>query len=178
MKRLLMHVCCGSCSIIAIERTSPIYDVVLYFSNSNVYPQGEYEKRLENTQKIAEIYGIEMINDTYNLKDWLIQIKGYENEPENGKRCSICINYRLDRTATYAREQKFDIFTTTLTTGPQKNAELINSIGRALEIKYGIEFYDSNFKKKDGFKRSVEISKKYNLYRQNYCGCKFSIKKL
>ena len=177
MKKLLLHACCGPCSIIAIERTTPNFEVVLFFSNSNIYPKDEFEKRLNVAKKVAEIYGIELIEDAYDLQDWVAQVKGYENEPEHGKRCNICINYRLEKAAFYAKKHNFDVFATTLTTGPQKNAEEINSIGRSLGIKHDIEFYESNFMKKDGFKRSAELSKKYKFYRQNYCGCKFSIKK-
>lgn len=177
MKTLLLHVCCGPCSIIAIERTKSNHEVVLFFSNSNIYPKEEYEKRLNTAIKVADIFNTKIIKDRYNPQDWLNKIKGYENEPEHGIRCNICINYRLERTAKYAKENNFEIFATTLTTGPQKNADLINSIGKSLGKKYRIEYYESNFKKKDGFKKSVELSKKYNFYRQNYCGCKFSIRK-
>ncbi len=177
MKRLLLHVCCGPCSIIAIERTKPKYDVVLFFSNSNIYPKEEYEKRLNTAMKVADIFKTKFNKDRYNPQDWLNQVKGYENEPEHGKRCDICIKFRLERTATYAKANGFNIFATTLTTGPQKNAERVNSIGMAIGKKYGIEYYESNFKKKDGFKKSVDLSKKHKLYRQNYCGCKFSIRK-
>ncbi|MFX1450846.1 MAG: epoxyqueuosine reductase QueH [Promethearchaeota archaeon] len=177
MKRLILHVCCGPCSLIAIERTKPSYEVVLFFSNSNIHPKEEYKKRLNTAIKVADIFKIKLIKDRYNPQDWLNRVEGYENEPEHGKRCNICINYRLERTAKYAKEHNFDIFTTTLTTGPQKNADLINQIGVLLGKKYGIEYYESNFKKSNGFKRSVELSKKYHFYRQNYCGCKFSIRK-
>ncbi|NVM03819.1 MAG: epoxyqueuosine reductase QueH [Candidatus Helarchaeota archaeon] len=177
MKKLLLHTCCGPCSIIAIEQTKPNYEIILFFSNSNIHPKEEYEKRLNTAIKVSDIFNTKIIVDRYNPQNWLNKIKGYENEPEHGKRCTICINYRLERTAKYAKEQNFNVFATTLTTGPQKNADLINSIGRSLGKKYGIEYYKSNFKKKDGFKKSLDLSKKYNFYRQNYCGCKFSTKK-
>ena len=177
MKRLLLHVCCGPCSIIAIERTKPDHEVVLFFSNSNIHPKEEYEKRLNTAMKVADIFKTKLNKDRYSPQDWLNKVEGYENEPEHGKRCNICINYRLERTAKFAKAHGFNIFATTLTTGPQKNAKLINSIGRALGKKYGIEYYESNFKKKDGFKKSVDLSKEHKFYRQNYCGCKFSIRK-
>ncbi|MHA1378903.1 MAG: epoxyqueuosine reductase QueH [Candidatus Helarchaeota archaeon] len=177
MKKLLLHVCCGPCAIIAIERLTTIYDVVLYFSNSNIFPQEEYQKRLDSTKKVAELYKKKIMEDNYDQKEWLDKISGYEDEPEHGKRCAICIDYRLERTAYFARQNKFDAFATTLTTGPQKNAKLINIVGNKLSKKYSIEYIESNFKKRNGFKRTVEVSKKHGLYRQNYCGCKFSIRK-
>jgi len=177
MKTMLLHVCCGPCSIIAIERLMPIYKIILFFSNSNIYPQDEYKKRLETAKKVAELYKLELVEGSYNSQDWFCQVKGYENEPENGKRCDICVKYRLEKTVEYAKQHNFNIFATTLTTGPQKKADKINSIGRSLGETCGIEYFESNFKKKDGFKKTVELSKEYNLYRQNYCGCKFSIRK-
>ncbi|MHA1299212.1 MAG: epoxyqueuosine reductase QueH [Candidatus Helarchaeota archaeon] len=177
MKKLLLHVCCGPCSTIAIERLIPKYKVTLFFSNSNIYPEEEYKKRLETAKKVAELYKIDIIEDKYDQKEWFKTVKGYEKEPEHGKRCNICIKYRLEKTARFAKSNNFKIFATTLTTGPQKNAILINEIGGLTSRKFNIEYFESNFKKKDGFKRSVEISKVHDFYRQNYCGCKYSIKK-
>lgn len=176
MKKLLLHTCCSNCSIIAIERLSQNYDVVLFFSNSNIFPEEEYIKRLNATKKVAELYRRIIIEDKYNQKEWSNEIKGYENEPEHGKRCFICIDYRLNRTANFTKTNSFDAFATTLTTGPQKNADMINSIGKKVGLIHNLEYIESNFKKRDGFKRSIEVSKEHNLYLQNYCGCKYSIR--
>ncbi len=174
MKTLLLHVCCGGCATVAVERLIDDWKISLLYSNSNIFPREEYEKRLADAKKIANLHDLDLLEDEYNEKEWLEEIKGLENEPERGKRCNKCIEYRLKRTVQKAKEKEFETFTSTLTTSPHKNTEFINETGQNLANIYGIEFLSLNLKKKDGFKRSVELSKKHDLYRQEYCGCRFS----
>ncbi len=147
------------------------------FSNSNIYPEGEYLKRLEEARKYCRKIEIKLIEINYNYKNWLEQIKGLEKEPEGGKRCLKCYKIRLEEAAKEAKKRNFDYFTTTLTISPYKNFAEIKEIGDNLGKQYGVEFLDIDFKKKDGFRKSVELSKKNRLYRQHYCGCEFSINK-
>jgi len=176
MKKLLLHVCCAPCSTHVIETLKKEYDLTLFFYNPQIEPLKEYEKRL----KEAEFYAIEMdiplIVGDYDILDWHDCIKGHENDPEEGERCSLCFRYRLEKTAQLAKENGFELFTTTLTVSPYKNAELINNIGKELSEKHSIGFLESDFKKDDGYSHSIELSKRHNLYRQNYCGCIFSKK--
>ncbi|RMF55403.1 hypothetical protein D6745_02350 [Candidatus Woesearchaeota archaeon] len=172
MKKLLLHVCCAPCSTHSIEELKKDYKVTLFFSGSNIYPKEEYEKRLNEARKIAKIYDLELVEDSYNHAAWREFIKGLEAEPEGGRRCEKCFEFNLKRARDYAEEHGFDLFTTTLTISPHKNSQKIFSIGRKLG-----RFLEIDLKKKDGFRRSVELSKKHGLYRQNYCGCEFSIRK-
>ncbi len=175
--KLLLHTCCACCSAYVIELLKKDYEITLFFSNSNIYPKQEYEKRLENAEKISKIMNVKLIADEYNHQEWLKTIKGYEQEPEKGKRCEICFRFNLERTAEFAKQNNFEIFATTLTISPHKSHTLINKIGSGLSKQYNVKYLESNFKQKDGFKHSTELSKKHNLYRQIYCGCKFSKKK-
>lgn len=174
MKKLLLHVCCAPCSTHAIDLMKKDYEVALFFSNSNIFPKEEYERRLENARKIAEIHALELIEDNYDHNAWLNHIKGLEPEPEGGKRCLKCWEFNLGRTADYAARRGFELFTTTLTISPHKNSRAIFEIGKRLD---NARFLEIDFKKNDGFKHSTELSKKLNLYRQNYCGCEFSMRK-
>jgi predicted adenine nucleotide alpha hydrolase (AANH) superfamily ATPase len=145
------------------------YDVVLFFSNSNIYPREEYGKRLANAGKIAKHYGLELVEDEYDHSKWLSAVKGLETEPEKGKRCLKCFEFNLKRASDYAKSKGFDFFTTTLTVSPHKDSDKIFEIAS----KFG-NFLEMNFKKKDGFKHSLELSEEHDLYRQEYCGCEFS----
>jgi len=165
--KLLLHVCCAPCSTHAIETLMKDYEVTLLFSNSNISPKEEYDKRLNNAKKISKIYKLKLIEDKYNHKAWLEFIKGFEHEPEKGERCKKCFEFNLKKTNNFAKD--FDYFTTTLTISPHKDSNKIFEIGN----KYN-KFLNINFKKEDGFKHSIELSNKHNLYRQNYCGCEFS----
>jgi predicted adenine nucleotide alpha hydrolase (AANH) superfamily ATPase len=143
----------------------------MFFSNHNIAPIEEYDKRLEAARKLAGEWGVELIEDTYDHEAWLTAIEGYEDEPERGLRCGKCFDYSLGRTSAYALKHGFDSFTTTLTVSPHKISKMLFEIGK----KYpGYEAWD--FKKKDGFKRSNELSRELGLYRQNYCGCEFSLR--
>lgn len=174
MKKMLLHSCCGPCSTQVIDVLKNDYDLTIFYFNPNIYPNEEYLKRLEEQKRYAKIVGVEVIEGDYNEKSFLEDIKGLELEPEGGLRCSKCFEYRLRQTAKLAKEKNFDIFSTTLTVSPHKNSKIINEIGEKISQEEGIEYFAGDFKKKDGYKKSIEFSKQYNLYRQNYCGCRFS----
>ena len=172
MRKILLHTCCAVCAPACVERLrSEGLEPVLFFSNSNIAPKKEYDKRLETARKLADIQNIELIEDTYNHKAWLNAIKGYENEPEKGKRCERCFDFSFRRTADYAQLHGYEKFTTTLTVSPHKISRMVFAIGAQYP---GFQAYD--FKKKDGFKRSNELARELDLYHQSYCGCEFSLK--
>jgi len=186
-KRVLLHACCGPCSTIAIERLiSDGFKPVLFYYNPNIAPYSEYKKRLENLRLVADHFKIDLIipfeTEQEYLEEhsrWRDSVKGYEDEPEEGKRCSICYAYRLKKASEFAKKNKFDKYSTTLTTGTAKKACIINPIGKSFETdkeKQKNQFLEYDFKKKDGFLRSVRISKELGLYRQDYCGCEFSLR--
>ena len=178
--KLLLHSCCAPCSSYVIEYLSDYFDISILYYNPNISPIDEYLKRKKEqirliksikTKNKLDIIDCDYDNDIYEDK-----IKGLENEPERGNRCTICFNLRLDKTASMAKKLNYDFFATTLTVSPYKNSNLINEIGIKLQEKYNIKYLVSDFKKKNGYKRSIELSNKYNLYRQNFCGCKYSKK--
>lgn len=174
-KKLLLHICCAPCSTHVVEKLSKDYQVAGYFYNPNMYPEKEYELRLQEAKRLFEEMGVEFIcQEKYQHEQWLKCCAGLENEPEGGKRCLKCYRFRLERTAEKAKELNFDIFATTLTISPYKKAVLINPIGAEIAQKYQLEFLSADFKKQGGFQQSLELSAKHNLYRQNYCGCEFS----
>lgn len=174
--KLLLHSCCAPCSSYVIQVLSECFDIEIFFFNPNIYPEEEYTKRLEEQIRLVKEMGLEynVVGTRHNSHLFYDAVKGYENMGEGSKRCYRCFRLRLDKTAEYARSNGFDYFTTTLTISPLKNAAKINEIGMDLEKKYKVKFLNSDFKKNNGFKHSVDLSKKYNLYRQNYCGCIFS----
>jgi predicted adenine nucleotide alpha hydrolase (AANH) superfamily ATPase len=173
--KLLLHICCAPDQTVAVERTAEEYQVIGFFSNSCIEPRGEYYKRLEDARKLADIQSIELIDDEYLPEAFLALAKGLEKEPEQGKRCWKCFEYRMRLTAEKAKNSGFDKFATTLTVSPHKDADFINQTGEALAWELDIEYLATNFKKQAGFQRSVELAKLYGLYRQNYCGCRFSL---
>ncbi len=179
-KKLLLHVCCGPGSTTALERLFPEYDVTGFFFNPNIAPEREYILRRDEAKRYAlEVFGskVGFEEGAFRPDVFPEAVKGYENEPEGGHRCEICFRLRLEETARYARENGYSHFCTTLTVSPHKNALLINRLGEELARNYeGLTYLPSDFKKRNGFGRSVEISKKHELYRQNYCGCVFSMK--
>ncbi len=174
MKKLLLHICCGPCGLYVYEKLRLEYDVTGYFYNPNIHPKKEYEFRKEELKKIAEIYNWNIVYAEYDMKDWFSFIKGYEKEPERGKRCSLCYKFRLEKTFQYAKQNNFDIITSTLSISPHKNTDQINIEGYALSENYGIEFLGESFKKKNGFNIGKEMGKKLNVKRQDYCGCSYS----
>lgn len=177
--KLLMHVCCGPCSTACLGLVADYFDITLLFYNPNIHPKFEYDKRYGELLKFVNIknskgYNIKIVNAIYNEQEYFNKVKGLEKEKEGGKRCTECFNLRLEYSAEYALENGFDYFTTTLTVSPHKNSQLINEIGNSLEKKYNIKYLFSDFKKNEGYKKSIELSREYNLYRQDYCGCIFS----
>ena len=178
MKKLLLHSCCGPCSTAVIEKliADGNYDITVYYFNPNITDPAEYEHRKsEQKRVIKELYpGVEFIEGNYNPREYFELVSGYERDPEGGFRCSLCFTLRLEETARYAKEHGYECFDTTLTVSPYKSYDTICAIAKQLQNKYGVEYLAGNYKKKDGYKRSVELSKQLNLYRQHFCGCEFS----
>lgn len=174
---LLLHICCISCGAYVSRLLSEKYKVTYFFYNPSIFPESEYKKRLAEARDIAKKYNISFVTGPYDHQAWLERIKGYENEPEKGRRCQLCYYDRLKTAAVLAEKKGFDYFTTTLTISPHKDAGAISKIGKELENEFRIKFLDQDFKKQEGFKESVELSRKLNLYRQTYCGCEFSYRK-
>ena len=177
MKKLLLHSCCGPCSTHVISQLKDKYDLTIFYCNPNIFPKEEYEKRLSEQKRYAKLIGIEVIEAEWNEDEFLELVKGHELDKEGGDRCSICFNMRLSATARKAKELGYDLFATTLTVSPHKNTLVINSIGENISQEERIPFLPENFKKKDGYLHSIQLSKDAGLYRQNYCGCRFSIRK-
>lgn len=177
--KLLLHVCCAPCSSYVLDYLSSYFNISLFFYNPNIAPKKEYDKRINELNKFVNDFNndIKIIEGSYDNNLYEEMIKGLENEPEGGKRCLTCFNIRLEETAKKASLLNFDYFTTTLSVSPYKNAITLNSIGKNLENKYDIKYLYSDFKKNDGYKKSIELSKKYQLYRQDYCGCLYSTSK-
>jgi len=173
-ENVLTDVCCGPCAIPLVD--NPELKVVFYLTNSNVHPFSEYVKRLQAIRQVSKYYKNDLIIDSYNPKEWMDFVKGFELEKEGGKRCELCYRFRLEKTAMYAKDHGYKKFTTTLTTGPGKKAETINQIGKEIAAKYGLEFIELDLKRKGGFLKSISMSKKLGLYRQTYCGCIYSLR--
>lgn len=174
---LLLHACCAPCSSYVLEYLSPHFEITLFFSNPNISPEEEYQKRLCELKKLVLEMGlsVKIIEDDYSPEDFFDMAKGLETLPEGGERCRKCYQLRLHTTAALAKQGGFDYFCTTLSISPYKNAQWINEIGEELSKEFGVPFLPSDFKKKNGYKRSIELSRKYDLYRQNFCGCVFSM---
>lgn len=175
---LLLHSCCAPCSSYVIEYLSKYFKITVFYYNPNISPDNEYRYRADEQKRLIESMPlenpVEFLEGEYNPADFFEASKGLENEPEGGARCAKCFNLRLSKTAETAQQGNYDYFTTTLTISPLKNAQLINNIGKELSKKYNVPYLLSDFKKKNGYKRSIVLSNEYNLYRQNYCGCVFS----
>ena len=175
---LLLHSCCAPCSSYILENLSKYFKITIFYYNPNISPLEEYLKRKEEQKRLIRemkcLFPVSIIDCDYDNSLYEEKIKGLENEPERGGRCSVCFRLRLEKTALKAKKLGFDYFGTTLTVSPYKNANLLNEIGKELENTYQVSFLVSDFKKKNGYKRSIELSKEYHLYRQNYCGCKYS----
>lgn len=178
MPSLLLHACCAPCSSACLEYLSGHFDITVFYFNPNISPQSEFEKRLaEEERLLSELPlegGVKLIAGQYDYSRFLDISKGLEDCPEGGERCFRCYRLRLEETARLAKERGFDYFCTTLTISPLKNAEKLNEIGYEAAEKYGVSWLPSDFKKKEGYKRSIELSHQYNLYRQDFCGCAFS----
>ncbi|MFC1788080.1 epoxyqueuosine reductase QueH [Patescibacteria group bacterium] len=174
--KLLLHACCGTCSALLPERLSKDYQVDLFYFNPNIHPISEYQTRLAGARISAAKQGVGLIEDRYDPQEWLAAIKGLESEPEMGKRCPTCFEVRLYRTAKYAKEHQYDLFSTTLSVGRNKKAEVINPIGKRVSKIIQIPFLAGNFKKDFGLDWSVDRAKEWGIARQDYCGCVFSRK--
>lgn len=176
--QLLLHSCCAPCSSYVLEYLSEYFKITVFYYNPNIYPNEEYQRRMEEQRdfisKLRPKNSISFMEATYNPDTFYELTKGLEKEKEGGKRCYLCYKMRMEEAATIAKTNHFDYFTTTLSISPYKNAEWINEIGEELEKKYHISYLYADFKKKNGYKRSIELSKEYHLYRQDYCGCVFS----
>ena len=179
-KKLLLHSCCAPCSSACIERLTNFFDITILYYNPNIEPYEEYLKRKKEEirfiKEYPNIHKLDIIDCDYDNDLFLSIAAGLEEEPERGKRCLKCYNLRMEYTAKKAKELGYDYFATTLTLSPLKDSQVLNKIGYALSKKYDISYLPSDFKKQNGYKRSIELSKKYNLYRQNFCGCKYSRK--
>lgn len=175
---LLLHSCCAPCSSYVLEYLSNYFKITVFYYNPNIAPYEEYEKRkAEEERFIKECnfkYPVSFVEGDYDNYKYEELIKGLEEEKEGGPRCKICYNLRMEESCKYAKENNFDYFTTTLSISPYKNAVLLNEIGEDLSKKYDIKYLYADFKKRNGYKRSIELSRIYNLYRQDYCGCKYS----
>lgn len=178
--RLLLHSCCAPCSSYVLEYLSQYFEVTVFYYNPNIYPESEYTKRVLEQQKlISEMrfkHPVTFIAGNYDSEKFYNMARGLENVKEGGERCFKCYELRLREAAKIAKNGEYDFFTTTLSISPLKNAQKLNEIGMLLAEEYGIEYLLSDFKKKNGYKRSVELSEQYGLYRQDYCGCVFSMK--
>lgn len=177
-KSLLLHVCCAPCSSYVLEYLEEKYAMTAYFYNPNITEREEYEKRIAELRRFtgeADFAKDVIVQEgAYEPERFFEMAKGLEDEPERGSRCYKCYELRMRESAAYAKEHGYDLFTTTLSISPHKNAAWINEIGERLSEEYGIGYLYSDFKKKNGYARSIELSKQYQLYRQNYCGCVYS----
>ena len=176
--RLLLHSCCAPCSSYVLTYLTNYFDITVLYYNPNIEPVEEYEKRKEEEirfiNEMEKVHSIDLLDCDWEHDKFVDMAKGLENEPERGRRCYKCYELRLRKTAELAKEKGYDFFASTLTLSPYKNSDWVNEIGYQLEKELGIKYLCSDFKKKDGYKKSIELSQKYNLYRQNYCGCIYS----
>lgn len=177
-KTLLLHSCCAPCSSHVLSLLTDYFDITILYYNPNIEPYEEYQKRKEEEIRFIKEFPhknkITILDCDYDNSIYHEQVKGLEEERERGKRCTVCFRLRLEKTAKFAKENHYDYFGTTLTVSPYKDANLLNRIGKEFEEKYQIKYLYSDFKKKDGYKHSIELSNQYHLYRQNYCGCIYS----
>jgi predicted adenine nucleotide alpha hydrolase (AANH) superfamily ATPase len=177
---LLLHSCCAPCSSYVLEYLSQYFSITLFYYNPNIYPPTEYEHRVEEQQRLIHslpaVHPISFCPGPYDSDRFYELTRGMENVPEGGERCFACYKLRMEAAAKYAAGHHFDFFTTTLSISPLKNAQKLNEIGEALAEKYGVPHLPSDFKKQEGYKRSIQLSADYNLYRQDFCGCVFSKK--
>lgn len=182
---LLLHACCAPCSSYCLEYLAEYFDITVLFYNPNLYPEEEYDKRAKEEEKLIGRMNeklsesgreIKLTVSDFDSREFYDKIKGLENCKEGGERCLKCFELRLEKAAEYAKKNNFDYFTTTLTISPLKNAEALNQTGERAEKKFSVKHLPSDFKKKGGYQRSIVLSKEYGLYRQNYCGCVFSLR--
>lgn len=176
--RLLLHACCAPCSSYVLEYLSGFFEITVYFYNPNIASYEEYAHRENELMRFVNEFDlpsdVEVVAERYEHSEFTSLVKGKEDMKEGGARCFDCYRLRLEQTAKYAKEHNFDIFSTTLSISPHKNAQWLNDIGKSMAEKYGTDYLFSDFKKRNGYKRSCELSREYDLYRQSFCGCEFS----
>jgi len=173
--RLLLHICCAPCASWAAKCLMSDYEVTLFFYNPNIWPQEEWSKRLAAVEKLAGIYNLPLIIDDSGVEDWLIMASPLSQEPEQGRRCQLCYEWRLRQTATRADQEGYAYFATSLTVSPYKDWKAINYIGQLVAKAVKANYVLTNFQENNGYRHSIELSRQYGLYRQKYCGCKFSL---
>lgn len=173
-KKILLHSCCGPCSTHVIKTLLPYFDLTVFYYNPNIEPVEEYNLRKSVQMTVLEKLGVGYLDCDYENDSFKKISFGHENDLEGGARCSLCFKLRLEKTALEAKNNNYDYFATTLTVSPHKNSQVINAIGASVAQNYDIKFLYADFKKHDGYKKSIELSKEYNLYRQDYCGCLYS----
>ncbi len=172
--KILLHSCCAPCSSAVIQKLKEYFDITVYYFNPNVSPVEEYEKRKAEQKRLLALWDIPLMECDYEGAAYESAVRGLENEPERGKRCTVCFALRLNQTALAAKKGGYDYFCTTLTVSPHKNAALINRIGKEEGESVGIPFLPSDFKKQNGYLNSIRLSEEYGLYRQDFCGCVYS----
>ncbi len=179
--RLLLHSCCAPCSSYVLEYLSSYFSITVFYYNPNIYPPEEITKRAAEQKRLISqlpaVHPITYLEGSYDPQSYYQAIKGHEQDREGGERCFLCYHLRLKEAAKLARSEGYDYFTTTLSISPLKNADKLNEIGEELAKEYGVAYLSSDFKKKNGYQRSIELSREYELYRQDYCGCVFSQRK-
>jgi predicted adenine nucleotide alpha hydrolase (AANH) superfamily ATPase len=173
-EKILVHICCAPDALYVMDLLKENYKATGYFYNPNIHPSKEYQLRLEETRKVARTINFKLIEEVYDDSRWHEMANKYKDEPEKGRRCDICYAMRLQKTARKASELGFEKFSTVMSLSPWKKADVLNRMGKMFAQRYGIDFLEANFKKKDGFKKSIELSRLYHLYRQHYCGCLYS----
>ena len=173
--RLLLHACCGPCASSVLEYLTPYFDITVFYYNPNILPNEEFIRRLDALKVVVSHFdGVKLVVPEQSGNEYLPLVKGLEGEPEGGKRCGVCFALRLDGTAKFmAQSGDYDFFATTLTVSPHKDNVRINEIGKNIADKYGVKYLSSNFKKRNGYLRSTQLSKEFGIYRQDYCGCRF-----
>ena len=171
--RLLLHCCCAPCSSAVIERLKEFFDITFYYYNPNIYPKEEYVLRQTEFLKL----GVNVVAEEYNHNEFLFIAKGLENEPEGGIRCRACIAQRMNKAFEYAKANNYDVVTTTLTISPHKDCEFIHQLGEQLQEKFGVKYLHADFKKQNGYLRSIQLCRELGIYRQDYCGCEFTKEK-
>lgn len=176
MQQLLLHICCGPCATHVISVLREHYALIGYFFNPNIGPEDEYYRRLDAARTVCRQNDVPLLESVYEPDVFYTAVKGFEREPEGGARCKICYRLRLEETARKAAQEHIGCIASTLTLGPQKKASVINPAGEEAAARHGVRFVEGDWKKKDGFKHSCGLSREMNLYRQNYCGCIFSIR--
>ena len=175
---LLLHSCCAPCSSYCLEYLSEYFKITVFYYNPNIYPESEYALRTEEQKRLIKELKVKneisFLEIGFNPEEFYSAVKGLEKEKEGGARCKLCFELRLSKTAELAKNNGFEYFCSTLTVSPHKNAQLINVIGNELAVEYSVKWFPSDFKKRSGYLRSIELSKRYDLYRQDYCGCIYS----